>query len=218
MKSWHIREDDLLWQMYADLPTARIAKALRRTSSSVYQRARIIGLRKSDVYLSTEAAGRLRGGKGVQFRFKKGQTPWNAGKKGWQAGGRSADTRFKKGQILGAAAQRLRPVGSIYLDKDGCTLVKVSETGDRRRDWRSMHVMAWEEMHGPVPKGHIVTRDLRCLSRAELMGQNTCHRYPADLKFAMRLVKKLGRKIRDAEKQNDGPPQPSVRDAGAAGG
>lgn len=188
----------MLQQMYADLPTAQIAKALKRTPSSVYQRARIIGLFKSETYLRTEAAGRLRGGKGVQFRFRKGQTPWNAGKKGWQAGGRSVETRFKKGQ----SAENKRPIGSTSIVDGGAVLVKVSDTGKRRRDWRYTHVMAWEEANGPVPKGHIVTQDLRCLSRAGLMEQNTFHRYPAELKFAMRLTKKLERKIRDAEKQN----------------
>lgn len=212
-QKWQSREDATLRRMYADRPTKDAAKALGRSLSSVYQRARILGLGKSAAYLASEAARRFSGNEGVRFRFKPGLTPWNAGKKGWQAGGRSAETQFKKGQILGAAAQKRRPIGSTYADKDGRTLVKVSETGNRRRDWQYTHVMEWEAANGPVPKGHVVTSDFQCLSRSELMGRNTFHRYPADLKLAMLLTRKLERKIRDAEEQNGGPSQSSVRNA-----
>lgn len=78
--------------------------------------------------------------------FSKGQTSWNAGKKGWQAGGNAPKTQFKKGQI----PLNHRPVGSERTDKDGFVMVKVTEP----RTWRLKHIIEWEKHHGPVPDDH----------------------------------------------------------------
>lgn len=80
-------------------------------------------------------------------QFGKGQAPWNAGKKGWQAGGRAKSTQFRAGHI----PVNHRPVGSQRLSKDGYIEVKVSEPNV----WRRMHQLVWEDNFGPIPDGHI---------------------------------------------------------------
>lgn len=73
-----------------------------------------------------------------------------------------------------------------------------------------MHVLLWEEHHGPVPinmcvcfkdgnKAHIALNNLELLTRAERMRRNTIHRYPEELKSAIRAIGKLKRTIREVE-------------------
>lgn len=88
---------------------------------------------------------------GLDFRFKKGSEPANKGKKGlYNVGGNR--TSFKPGQ----RALNYKPVGSERIDRDGYTLIKVSDDGPWHKRWRHKHKVIWEERHGPVPKGHVV--------------------------------------------------------------
>jgi len=88
-------------------------------------------------------------------RFAQGQTPWNAGLSGYSPGGRSAETRFRRGHI----PWRTMPVGAYRTAPDGIWLVKVSDGAPpnySRRDWREVHRLTWEGVHGPIPAGHVV--------------------------------------------------------------
>ena len=73
-----------------------------------------------------------------------------------------------------------------------------------------MHILLWEGHYGPVPinqcvcfmdgnKAHIALDNLELLTRAERMRRNTIHRYPEELKSAIRAIGKLKRTIREAE-------------------
>lgn len=80
-------------------------------------------------------------------RFGKGNTPHNAGVKGWKAGGNSSSTQFKKGQ----KPVNHRPVGSTRIcSKDGYVIVKVAEPSS----WKPKHTVEWEKVNGPVPASH----------------------------------------------------------------
>ena len=79
-----------------------------------------------------------------------------------------------------------------------------------RQNWKYVHVLVWEEHHGPVPPGHCVAfcngdkgdirvENLELLTRAERMRRNTIHRYPPELRSAIRLVGKLNRVVARAE-------------------
>lgn len=86
-------------------------------------------------------------------RFEAGQQPWNTGTKGVC---KSNSGTFRQGNVPG----NLRPMGSERIDtKDGYVLVKVQErnpyTGAPTR-FKAKHVVGWEDLHGPVPKGHVV--------------------------------------------------------------
>lgn len=84
---------------------------------------------------------------GLTGNFPKGNIPWNKGIK-WDSGGRSHETRFKPGQM----PHNHKPVGSERISKDGYVEIKVAEP----KTWRGKHVIEWEKLHGPRPKGHKV--------------------------------------------------------------
>lgn len=84
---------------------------------------------------------------GVTGHFEKGQAPANKGKK---YPGQTNKTSFKKGQ----KAHNYKPVGTERIDWDGYVLIKVSDEGPWHKRWRHKHKVLWEEVNGPIPKGH----------------------------------------------------------------
>jgi hypothetical protein len=80
--------------------------------------------------------------------FKKGHIPHNKGKKGWQSGGRAKLTQFKKGQ----PPINYCPIGSERISRDGYVEIKIKDP----RTWRSKHTWLWEQVYGPLPKGHVI--------------------------------------------------------------
>ncbi|MAM87543.1 MAG: HNH endonuclease [unclassified Hahellaceae] len=170
-----------------------IAAVLGRTRSAVKNRAITLGLKKSAEYMAT--------GPG---HFKAGGTSWNAGKS-MPSTGRTAETQFKKGQ----RPHTWKPIGTERVSKDGYLERKISETGRR---WRFVHLLVWEAVNGPLPKGHaVVFRDgnrqnisldnLECISRAELMSRNTIHNLPPEIAAAKQLIGALNRQINKREKR-----------------
>jgi len=83
-----------------------------------------------------------------ETEFKKGQISHNKGKKMWWDPGRSVETRFKKGQKV----HNHKPVGTESLRSDGYTWVKIEDP----KTWKEKHRIAWEAVHGPIPKGYAV--------------------------------------------------------------
>lgn len=211
-RPWTENETAILRHTYPDTPTSTVARRLDRTESATYQRAQKLGLRKSPQYLSGPFAHRISGADNGH-RFRKGLTPWNKGRKGWQAGGRSKETQFKPGTLNGAAKRNKRAIGSELPDAYGILLRKVADTGNRRKDWRPVHVLVWESVHGPVPARHIVIfsdrnrrnfdpANLVLVTRAENMRRNSyLTRYPKEVADVMRLRGALNRKINMRSKQ-----------------
>lgn len=217
-RSWTSAEEAELRARYPHEPTAALARALDRTVKSLYQRAQALGVRKSDDYLTSAAACRLRRGAdnpGREYQFRPGHVPANKGLRhppGW-APGRMAAAQFKPGQIAGKAAQLLLPVGAEVIDPEGYRKRKVRDDAppnQARKNWAFVHVLVWEAAHGPVPPGHVVVfrngnkadiqpSNLELLTRADLMRRNSIHRYPPELKSTIRAVSKLAKKIRHAE-------------------
>lgn len=145
--------------LYADQSTASIAKALGRSTASVYAKANSLGLHKSAAYFVSTEAGRIQHGRQhagmVANQFKPGDSPWNKGTH-FVAGGRSAETRFKKGQMSGQAQKRWVPVGSYRINGDGILDCKVTDLGRGPRDWESVARLVWKKANGELPAGHIV--------------------------------------------------------------
>lgn len=206
-KPWTKSELLTLRRQYPDRPTILIAATLRRSLTSVYQRALIEGLHKSAAYLASDASGRLTKltTAGRVHRFPKGQPAWNKGMKGLQIGGTA--TRFKAGN----RPQTWRPIGSERVDKDGIRQRKISDTGDKRKDWAGLHVLMWEKANGPVPRGrilifkdrnqaHLELENLELVTRAELMRRNSYHtRYPKEIARLIQLKGALQRQINKRE-------------------
>nr|WP_288356107.1 HNH endonuclease signature motif containing protein [uncultured Pseudomonas sp.] len=90
----------------------------------------------------------------------------------------------------------------MRFSKEGYLQRKVTDTGYPPRDWKGVHILLWEEAHGPVPSGHclafrdgnkrnITLENLELITRAERMRRNTIHRYPPELKGAIRTLGRL---------------------------
>lgn len=188
--------------LYADTPTAHLARRLRRPIGTVYAKAAKLGLKKSAAYLATAWSGRLTQGgaeRGGSTRFQPGHTTWNKGLKGLQIGGQA--TQFKPG----SRPHTWKPIGSERT-VDGYLQRKVTDTGYPPRDWQPVHVLLWTSHHGPVPAGHavrfkdgdrthIALDNLELISRAALMARNTLHNLPPELIETIRARSALVRRI-----------------------
>lgn len=93
-------------------------------------------------------------------RFEKGGTSWNKGRP-WaewmppESQERSRTTCFKKGEVNGIAAQRMQPVGSERVNRDGYVEVKVTEGLQSRPNvnFRPKHHLVYEQAYGSIPRG-----------------------------------------------------------------
>lgn len=208
-RAWSSEDDVLLRGLYPDMPTSEVARRLNRSVSATYGRAGNLGVEKSATYLASPAACRMRRGDAVgkRFRFQKGHAPANKGlrRPGWSPG-RMRETQFRKGQMSGAAAHRFKPVGSERTI-DGYLYRKVAAVpGPWTQNWKLIHRLLWESLHGPIPPGHAVVfkngnrtdirpDNLELIPRRGLMARNTVHNLPKPLAQTVQLLGALRRKI-----------------------
>lgn len=203
---WTQDEETLLRTRYPHESASSLASILGRATHSIHHKARQMGLCKSGEFLSGKECRRLDGSQGVDFRFVKGHQPWNKGLKGATCGGEQ--TQFKPGQ----KPQNWLPVGSLRLSQEGYLQRKVTDTGYPPRDWIAVHILLWVEAYGPVPAGHclsfkdgnkqhIALDNLELITRAERMRRNTIHRYPPELKDAIRTLGRLKRTLKEASRE-----------------
>lgn len=84
--------------------------------------------------------------------FAKGAAPWSKGKKlPFNAG--SARTQFKKGCPRGGTAAKIyKPIGSEQV-RDGYLVRKIHDGFPMQSRWRAVHILNWEQLHGPMPRG-----------------------------------------------------------------
>jgi hypothetical protein len=204
----------MLRKLFPHMSSFKVAKRMKRSTCSVNGMARKFGLYKTAKYLASADACRLRRGDhitliGKLFYFPKGHVPANKGlRRPGYAPGRMAETQFKKGQ----QARNWMPIGSTRINSDGYLDRKIRDTGYPPADWRGVHILLWEEKHGPVPashavvfkdgkKKHVVLKNLELITRAELMLRNTIHNLPAELKDTIMLAGRLKRIIRRKTKE-----------------
>ena len=132
--------------------------------------------------------------------FKKGQTAWNLGLKGYM--GRNI-TSFKKGRV----PHNQRPLWSERIDSDGYVKLSIPaknrNTGFATR-YKNKHVWIWEQENGPVPTGHVVIfkdgdnrnfekDNLVLVTRRELLSlnQHGYKQHPEELKPSVLALAKL---------------------------
>lgn len=198
-KIWTDNEQKILTDMYPDHYTAEICRILGRTLSSVYARATILGLKKSEAFRNMELqrqAERLNR-VSAEHRFKKGRTPENKGQKmSPEVYEKVKRTMFKKGSV----PANINYDGHQRISVEGYTEMRI-----RPGKYILLHRYLWEQTHGPIPAGYICVfkdnnsqnlalENLELITREENMKRNTIHRFPAELKSAIRLVNKLKRK------------------------
>jgi len=87
---------------------------------------------------------------GITGYFPKGNVPFNKGKKGITYEGCKA-TQFKKGN----KSHNWVPIGTERISKDGYTELKIAD-GKLNKNWKAKHILIWETVNGPVPKGHVI--------------------------------------------------------------
>lgn len=91
------------------------------------------------------AIGRYKFNTGLTGQFKRGDIPFNKGKKGLTSVNINS---FKKGQI----PANYRPVGSERVNVDGYIEVKIKDPNK----WSLKHKVIWENHNGTIPKGHAI--------------------------------------------------------------
>jgi hypothetical protein len=141
-----------LRQHYPHTTGAHVAKLIGTSLSSVYAKAKVLGLCKSAEFFASAESGRTTGQIGQQTRFASGQESWNKGKH-YEAGGRSAETRF----VAGAMPHNTKPIGSYRINGEGYLDLKVNnDKGANHVRWHPVHRLVWEEVNGKVPQGSMI--------------------------------------------------------------
>jgi hypothetical protein len=217
-RPWTPWELETLAKRYPDHTAKALSLVLDRAISAIYGKAKQLGLAKSTEFYAGPNSGRTDGKRGRSARFHKGHVPANKGqRRPGYAPGRMAETQFKKGEMAGAAQHNYVPIGSLRVTKYGALERKVTDDPALypARRWRPVAHLVWEDANGPIPPGHVVrfkpgmhttveveiTLDrLECITLAENMRRNTLHRYPTEIKDAIRARAVLNRRINHVEK------------------
>lgn len=206
---WTKAEIAIVRRRYPHEPTADLLPALPgRTLTTVYQRARMLGLSKTAAYLASPAAHRLDGVKGLGTRFPKGHVPMNKGlrRPGWGPG-RMKETQFKPGNVSKRWDQEIYAIGALRINSDGQLDMKVR---NGLRGWDCMARFVWANERGPIPPAMVIryrngdqhdTRieNLELITRAEHLRRNYHDRYPLAVKQINQLRGALQRQINKRE-------------------
>lgn len=209
-------------EFYPRLRAQDMAEVLKRSVSSVHQRADKLGLSKSEEFKESDKSGRIQRGRSnpemIATQFKPGLVPWNKGRE-YHAGGRCAETQFKKGRPAHEARNYVA-LGSHRLCADGYLERKITDDPSivRARRWVAVHRLVWEAAHGPIPKGHLVrfregmkttaleeitTDRLECITRAEHARRNHPRNHSPELGRLVQLkgaiTRQVNRIAREAE-------------------
>ena len=204
-------QNEIIRQRFPHERTQGIADDLGLSYSQVASRAFTIGLRKTLEFKQSESSGRtnlIEGGK--KFRFKKGNVPFNKGKKmPAEIYEKVKPSMFKKG----SRPHNWKPNGTIVERKDTdlsgrvYLYYKVSDS-----NWILYHNKVWIEHNGLIPKKSIVrfidgnTRNcdisnLEMVSMRDNMHRNSIQRFPEEIKQIIKLTTKLNKTI-NGKKQN----------------
>jgi hypothetical protein len=215
-KVWTSADEWMLRALYPHISNVTLSRRLCCTIAALYRRAHQFGLHKSQIYLDSPDACRLRRGDnvGAAYRFHKGQTPPNKGlrRPGWSIGrGRMRETQFKKGMV----SRNAMPMWSFRWC-DGYLMLKTgAPTPKPTTGWEYVHKLIWEQAKGPLPHWTIARlwwRDgdhancslsnLELVTAAEHMRRTTIHNFPAPLRQVIQLKGALKRRIGRMEKEN----------------
>jgi hypothetical protein len=197
---WTEKEIKFITDNYSDMNTADIATILKRPIGGVYGKAYIMGLKKSKEYLAImlERESKKLAEFGKNYQFKKGDVPYNYGKKmDEMLYEKCKKTMFKKGN----KPHNTRQEGEETRCTNGYTYVKIADN-----DWRLKNRVVYENVNGPIPDDYIVVfkdnnltnfdiNNLLLISKAENMLRNTIHQYPEPIQQIIKLNNKLKKQI-----------------------
>ena len=212
-RPWTGEEIELLKVCYEDTPTSELAELLGRPIRGVWLKAQQIGVGKSLECIAEMSRQKMLDPNhpARKHQIKPGNVPRNKGVKSpGVSHGRMSATQFKKGQ----RSINWMPIGATR-KCDGYVLVKVSDIPKVPYfvNWLPLHILLWEEKHGPVKPGHVVRfkdgnkenidiTNLESISRADLARRNSIHNMPPELKQVIQLNGALKRRLRTLEERN----------------
>lgn len=94
---------------------------------------------------------------GSSGQFQKGLVPWNKGKKITEWMDAEGIEHWKANYFHGDP-HNTKPIGSIRQNLDGYMEIKVRHVAhDPRHNWIGLHRYVWEQEHGEIPKGMLVS-------------------------------------------------------------
>jgi len=199
-------QEATLIRLFPRTTSKDIANQLGCSIFSVIHRATKLGLKKDPEFVrdTNRQLALSLAESGKAFRYKKGSVPANKGKKmSKEAYERNKHTMFKKGHI----PKNHKPVGYETINIDGYILIKTKEPNV----FELKHRVLWREAYGEIPPGHVIRfkdgnkqnlslDNLEMVTKAQNLEPNTIHRYPADLKKAIRVIGQLNKTINKHEK------------------
>ena len=130
---WSEEEKAYLRKIAKNTPIKQIQEMMSRKFDYEFSRGQI-----------TKAMFRFGALNGNDPRFKKGDEPWNKGKK------MNIDP-WNKGKRLGPAYNR-SDIGTEHIDTKGFIHVKVSNPSG----WKLKHHLIYEKHYGPIEEGYLV--------------------------------------------------------------
>lgn len=224
---WTPAMDKQLRQLYPTHTGEQVADIMGLGISSVYCRAKALGLGKAPGFASQISRQRWAEGRHENSRkhlFKPGQTPSNKGRPAseWmsaEARARVAKTHFKPTKHP-RLSHNYRPIGSLRTNAYNTLERKVTDSRSiaPARRWVPVARLVWEAAHGPIPPHHVVrfkdgkhtvieseiTLDrLECIPQHENMRRNSYHnKYPKEVARLIQLRGALNRKINTRTRKN----------------
>ena len=210
-KKYHFTDEMLreLKELYPHTLSAHLAEKFNCSVSAIYYQANKLGVKKTKEFIAETSRKHIQdvNHSGRRHQFKKGAIPPNKGKKmheymSQEAIERTKATRFKKGNI----PPNHKPIGHERVTVDGYVEVRVRDS-EKQKNFELKHRLVWEKHNGKIPKGSNIQfkdgdrqnckiENLYMISRTEQISENTIHRYPNELKRAIRLTNKLRKQIK----------------------
>lgn len=208
---------DFIKQEYPKRLTSEIASELDVDVRRIYEVAyKVLNVRKSTEFLTLEQSGRINklSKLNAKYKYPKGNTPHNKGKKGSEwltAESKKAmqPTQFKKGEKPHNAYKDWAEI--IHADSKGFRYWKIKVPEESKLVFK--HVWLYTKVFGQPAKGSIiifkdknslncVPENLEVITRSENMKRNSIIRYPTEIRNTIKLVSQLDKKIQNYEKQN----------------
>jgi len=178
-------------KLYPHKRTADIVDVIGHSVDTMHKKAMSLGITKSAAFMKSKASGNfVKGAKNSnRSTFKKCDIPWNKGMKGLQI--RGVESRFKKGNT----PKNYKPIGTVVTHGDGYCYTKIADPNvwelTHRLTWR----LAGNEppVHPNVLRFkdgnqlNCTIENLELSSKVGMMAANSVQRLPEDLRRAIHL-------------------------------
>ena len=225
-KRWLPADDARLRELYGTKGADEVAHDLGRTLSAVVSRASFLGLGKrpwtpededqlrelyphedmADICRITQRTATALRARAAILGVKRVDSPNR------KAAHRAHSEHMKTKRARGYRNSTAVPIGTESM-QGGKLFRKVSDTGETR-DWKLAHRLVWEELHGPIPAGHIIVfRDgnsqnlepsnLEMITEAERMRRHSIVRYPREIHSAAVTLGFFKAKLKRLEKERN---------------